>query len=95
MRRFGKHCTYLFMMFTSKARVVRSIDFMMTLFLGVMGELASFSGLKLSTLLKILFAAIGRRCISMPKVLRVAVTTKPSLHLVRAAISSTESLSNL
>ena len=48
-------------MFTKSARVVRSIDFMMTLFLGVMGELASFRGLKLKTLFKILFAAFGRR----------------------------------
>jgi hypothetical protein len=54
-------CTHLFMMFTSRARVVRSIDFMMTLFLGVKGKFASFRGLKLSTLLRILFAAIGRR----------------------------------
>jgi hypothetical protein len=67
------------MMFMSSARVVRSIDFRMTLFLGVMGELAIFKGLKLRTLFSILCAAIGRRCISMPRVLRVAVTTSPSL----------------
>ena len=53
--------TYLFIIFTSSALVVRSIDLMMTLFLGVMGELASFKGLKLKTLVKILFAAFGRR----------------------------------
>jgi hypothetical protein len=72
-------CTHLFMMFTSRARVVRSIDFMMTLFLGVKGEFASFRGLKLSTLLRILFAAIWRRWESMPRLLSVAVTSSPSL----------------
>jgi hypothetical protein len=49
------------MMFMHSARVVRSIDFIITLFLGVKGELPSLRGLKLSTLLRILFAAIGRR----------------------------------
>lgn len=83
------------MMFMSSARVVRSIDFIMTLFFGVKGELPSFRGLKLSTLFKILFAAIGRRCINMPRVFKVAVTTSPSLHPVRAAQLSPESLSDL
>jgi hypothetical protein len=72
-------------MFMHSARVVRSIDFIITLFLGVKGELPSFRGLKLSTLFKILFAAIGRRCTSMPKLLSVAVTTSPSLYRVRSA----------
>jgi hypothetical protein len=67
------------MMFMSSDLVVRSIDFMMTLFLGVQGELASFNGLKLKMLVSILFAAIGRLCISTPSVLSVAVTSRPSL----------------
>ena len=83
------------MMFMSNARVVRSIDFTMTLFLGVIGEFASFSGLKLSTLFRILFAAIGRRWISMPKLLSVAVTTRPSLFPVRVVNIYPEGLSNL
>lgn len=73
------------MMFTSRARVVRSIDFIMTLFLGVMGALASFRALKLSTLVRILFAAIGRRCMSMPKLFSVAVTTRPLLGPISTA----------
>lgn len=83
------------MMLTSRARVVRSMDFMMTLFLGVMGELASLSGLKLKMLVKILFAAIGRRCISIPRVFSVAVITSPSLFLVRGAIVAAKRLSDL
>jgi hypothetical protein len=75
---------YLFMIFIKSDLVVRSIDFMITLFLGVKGELASFNGLKLKMLVSILLAAIGRRCISTPKVLSVAVTSKPSLFHVRA-----------
>lgn len=67
------------MMFMSSDLVVRSIDFIMTLFLGVKGELASFNGLKLKMLVKILFAAIGRLCINTPNVLSVAVTSRPSL----------------
>jgi hypothetical protein len=80
-----ERCTYFFMMFTSRARVVRSIDFKMTLFLGVIGEFASFRALKFSTLFKILFAAIGRRCINIPRLLSVAVTTRPSLYPVSSA----------
>lgn len=67
------------MIFISSDLVVRSIDFMMTLFLGVRGELASFNGLKLKMLVSILLAEIGRLCISTPKVLSVAVTSNPSL----------------
>ena len=87
--------TYLFMIFTSSALVVRSIDLMMTLFLGVMGELASFKGLKLKTLFKILFAAFGRRWINMPKLFNVAVTSNPSLVWVRCVSAACDCLSNL
>lgn len=83
------------MMFTSNALVVRSIDFMMTLFLGVMGELASLRGLKLKTLFRILFTTFGRRWISMPKLLSVAVTSKPSLVSVRGVPGVCDCLSNL
>jgi hypothetical protein len=71
----------------SSPRVVRSIDFKITLFLGVKGELPSFRGLKLRTLFRILFAAIGRRWTSIPKLLSVAVTTSPSLYTVRRAVA--------
>lgn len=74
------------MIFISNDFVVRSIDFMITLFLGVSGEPASFNGLKLKMLVRILFAAIGRRCINTPNVLSVAVTSKPSLFHVRAVL---------
>lgn len=74
------------MMFINNDFVVRSIDFMMTLFLGVNGAFASFKGLKLKMLVKILLAAIGRRCISTPSVLSVAETSKPSLFHVRAML---------
>lgn len=74
------------MMFINSDLVVRSIDFMMTLFLGVKGEFASFNGLKLKRLVSILLAAIGRRCISTPNVLSVAVTSRPSLFPVRAIL---------
>lgn len=70
------------MMFTSSARVVRSIDLMMSLFLGDMGAFASFKGLKLKTLLSILFAAMGRRWINMPRLFRVPVMTSPSLFVL-------------
>lgn len=86
---------YLFIMFISSDLVVRSIDFMMTLFLGVRGELASFKGLKLKMLVSILLAAIGRRCISTPNVLSVAVTSRPSLFHVRAILRFRLCLSDL
>ncbi len=82
-------------MFISKDLVVRSIDFMITLFLGVTGESASFKGLKLKMLVRILLTAIGRRCISTPNVLSVAVTSKPSLFHVRAMLELWLCLTNL
>jgi len=82
-------------MFMSNARVVRSIDFMITLFFGVMGEFASFSGLKLKMLFTILLAAIGRRWRSKPKLLSVPVTSKPSLRSVRHVSTVCDGLSNL
>jgi len=75
--------TYFLMMFRSSARVVRSIDLTMTLTLGVMGEFASFSGLKFRTVDMILFEIEGFERISVPKLFRVAVTSKASLYIVR------------
>jgi hypothetical protein len=86
---------YLFMMFIISARVVRSMDLMTTLFLGVMGALASFRGLNLKRLDRILFAAIGRRWISMPRLLSVAVMTSPSLWPVRSAKECLEDIPHL
>ena len=50
MERAKEAKAYLFKTLTSRARVVRSIDFKMTLFVGVMGELASFRALNWSKL---------------------------------------------
>jgi hypothetical protein len=87
--------TYLLMKFTSKARVVRAIDFMITWFVGVIGEFASFNGLELRTLVRILLAAGGRRCISMPKLFSTAVTSNASLFHVRSILNRAVRLSDL
>ncbi len=60
-------------------RVVFSIDLMSTLVLGVIGELASFRGLKLRTVFKILFEVPGRVRIKTERELRVASTRRASL----------------
>jgi len=60
-------------------RVVFSIDFIMTLFFGVIGELASFKGLKPSTTFVILFDVPGRVRIRMDKRFKVASTKIASL----------------
>ena len=78
-----RYTTYFLMMFRSSARVVRSIDLTMILTLGVMGEFASFSGLKFRTVDMILFEIEGLERISVPKLFRVAVTSKASLYPVR------------
>lgn len=74
---------YLLRILTSRARVVRSMAFMLTLFLGVMGEFASLRGLKFNTLFRILLAAMGRRWIKTPKLLSTDVTNNASLYPVR------------
>lgn len=66
-------------MFMSNAFVVRSIDLMMTLSFGVIGELACLSGLKFKTALRILLAIDGRDRMSIPRQLRVALTNTASL----------------
>lgn len=75
--------TYFFTTFRSRARTVRSIDFAMTLIEGVIGELASFRGLKLSTVEIILLPIEARVRMRLPKLFRVAVTRRASLCRVR------------
>lgn len=65
-------------------RVVFSIDFTKTLFLGVIGELASLRGLKLRTAFVILFDVLGRVRIRMDRRLRVASTRRASLFTQRS-----------
>jgi hypothetical protein len=59
--------------------------FMLTLFLGVIGEFASLRGLKFSTLFRTLLATTGRLWIRTPKLLSTEVTNKASLYPVRYA----------
>lgn len=66
-------------------RVVFSIDLIRTLFFGVRGELASFRGLKLSTVFKMRPEVLGRVRISMESVLRVASTSRASLFELRVS----------
>ena len=61
-------------------RVVFSIDFTITRVFAVMGELASFMGLKFMTVFKILFEVAGRVRTRMDRQLRVASTTNASLE---------------
>lgn len=61
-------------------RVVFSRDFMKTLVFGVMGELASFRGLKFSTELRMRFDVFGRVRTKMERQLIVASTSKTSLQ---------------
>jgi hypothetical protein len=75
--------TNLFIKFTSRARAVRSIDFIMTFDFAVRGEFASLNGLKLRTVEIILLAITGRERMSVPKEFNVAVTSNASLYTVR------------
>lgn len=59
--------------------MVFSMDLTITRVLGVMGEFASFMGLKLSTAFRILFAVPGRLRIKMDKQFKVASTRRTSL----------------
>lgn len=63
----------------SNIRVVFSIDFTSTFVLGVIGEFASFSGLKFRTVLRILLDVAGRFRTRTDKVFNVASTIKASL----------------
>ena len=60
--------------------VVFSIDLMRTLFLGVMGEFASFRGLKLSTTLMIRVEVFGLALIRTESVLSVPSIRSASLN---------------
>lgn len=64
----------------SSIRVVFSIDLTRTLVLGVIGEFASFRGLKLRTVLRIRFDVAGLFRTSIDNVFNVASTTKASLQ---------------
>jgi hypothetical protein len=86
---------YLLMKFTSKARVVLTIDFITTWVVAVIGEFASFSGFELRTLANILLATGGRRCMSMPKLFSTDVTSNASLSRVRSMLTCTARLSDL
>jgi len=59
--------------------VVFSIDLTRTLVLGVMGELASFRGLKLRMVFRIRAEVLGLVRTSTDRVLRVASTSRASL----------------
>ena len=63
----------------SKALVVRSIDLIWTLVLGVMGELACFNGLKFRIAETILLAIDWRVRRRVPRQLRVALMRTASL----------------
>jgi hypothetical protein len=61
-------------------RVVFSIDLTMTLFLGVMGEFASFRGLKLRRAFRIRLEVPGRVRTRIDKQFSVASTRRASLY---------------
>lgn len=63
----------------SNALVVRSMDLICTLALGLMGELACFIGLKLRIAERILFVIDWRVRSRVPKQFKVAVTSTASL----------------
>lgn len=65
----------------SNIRVVFSIDLTKTFIFGVMGELASFRGLKLRTMLRILLEVAGLLRIRIESVFKVASTTRASLRV--------------
>jgi hypothetical protein len=58
---------------------VFSIDLIISLFAGVIGEFASLNGLKLMTAFNILLATVARVRIRPPRPLSVAVTSSASL----------------
>jgi hypothetical protein len=66
-------------MWISSIRVVFSIDFAITRNFGVIGEFASFKGLKFKMALRILLAIGGRERMRIERVFRVASTSTASL----------------
>lgn len=72
--------TYRLVMCSNSMRVVFSMDLTRTRFLGVIGELASFSGLKLKTAPRILFVVVGRDRTRMARAFKVASTVRTSLR---------------
>lgn len=65
------------------------MDLTRTRILGVMGELASFSGLKLNTAPRILFVVVGRVRTMMARAFSVASTVKTSLRGGRDGLAVT------
>lgn len=72
----------------SKALVVRSMDLICTLALGVMGELACFNGLKFKIAEMILLAMDWRVRRRVPTQLRVALMRTASLEAERQGLAS-------
>ena len=70
---------YLRRRWVKNMRVVFSSDLMTTLDFGVMGELASFRGLKLRTELRMRLVVLGRVRARMERQFREASTSKTSL----------------
>ncbi len=66
-------------MFMRSSLVVFSIDLTMTRSFGVMGELASFRGLKFKMAVRILLAIGGRARMSIEREFNVASTSTASL----------------
>ncbi len=71
--------TYLRRRWVRNMRVVFSSDLMTTLDFGVMGELASFRGLKLRTELRMRLVVLGRVRARMERQFREASTSRTSL----------------
>jgi uncharacterized membrane protein len=70
---------YRLLILMRRSRVVFSIDFTITRSFGVIGELASFRGLKFKIAFKILLAIGGRARMSMEREFNVASTSTASL----------------
>jgi hypothetical protein len=70
---------YRLLILMRRSRVVFSIDLTITRSFGVMGELASFRGLKFKIAFKILLAIGGRARMSMEREFKVASTSTASL----------------
>ena len=72
----GTHCLRIC---TSNIRVVFSMDLTITRSLGVMGELASFRGLKFKMTFMILLARFGRARMRVAREFKVASMSTASL----------------
>ena len=71
---------YLLTRWMRNMRVVFSIDLTRTRSFAVIGEVASFMGLKFRTVFRILFAVLGRVRTRIERQFSVASTTNASLH---------------